>query len=168
MNTNEIIDLYYKEYNYPNADELYRLLQEDNHKITKKTVKEFLDKIDEEQILKENKSKTNSGHITAMIENGLWQLDIFILSRYAKYNKGYSYILCAVDVFTRKAYIEKMKTKNAESATKAFKAILKTAKSEPQVLVSDTDSSFISAIFKKLISTEVINHIFVPIGNHTS
>ena len=67
MNTNEIINLYYKQYYYPNADDLYRLLQEDDHKITKKTVKEFLDKIDEEQILKENKSKANSGHITVIM-----------------------------------------------------------------------------------------------------
>ena len=164
----DIIELYYKENYYPNADELYRLLQEDNHKITKKRIKEFLDKKDEEQILKENKTKASSGHIVALSPNKLWQIDIFILSKYEKYNKGYSNILCAVDVFTRKVYVEKMKSKDAETVAAAFQKILKRADGIAQLITSDTDSAFTSKEFKKVIESYIINHIFVPIGDHNS
>jgi hypothetical protein len=165
---NDLIEQYYKQYHYPNTDELYRLLVADSHKITKKQVKEFLDKKDEEQILKQNKTPAASGHIVAMFPNSVWQLDIFILKKYEKYNKNYSDILCAVDVFSRKVYIEKMKNKEAQTVTDAFRSILKVADNIPQVLVSDTDSSFTSREFKKLIEKEKINNVFVPIGDHNS
>jgi hypothetical protein len=165
---NDIIEQYYKQYHYPNTDELYRLLVSDSHKVTKKQVKEFLDIKDEEQILKQNKTPAASGHIVAMFPNSVWQLDIFILKKYEKYNKNYSDILCAVDVFSRKVYIEKMKNKEAPTVAEAFRKLLKVADAIPQVLVSDTDSSFISHEFKKLIQAEIINHIFVPVGDHNS
>ena len=98
-----------------------------------------------------------------MFPNSVWQLDIFILKKYEKYNKNYSDILCAVDVFSRKVYIEKMKNKEAQTVTDAFRSILKVAENIPQVLVSDTDSSFTSREFKKLIEKEKINNVFVPI-----
>ena len=161
------IEKYYLDNFFPNADELYKLLKQDDIEITKKQVKEFLNKKDLEQIQKiQNKDPKKSGHIVAAYENQLWQIDIFILSKYEKSNKGYEDMLCAVDVFSRSVYCVKMKNKEAETVVEAFQKMLKIAK--PVMIVSDTDSAFTSNKFKQLIEYENIMHVFVPINDHNS
>ena len=163
----DIIEKYYMDNYYPNTDELYKLLKKDNISITKKEVKEFLDKKDEEQIQKiQNKDPKKAGHIVASYQNQLWQIDIFILDKYEKWNKKYKDMLCAIDVFSRSVYCVKMKNKEAETVVEAFQKMLKLAK--PEMIVSDTDSAFTSNKFKLLIEHENISHVFVPIGDHNS
>ena len=53
----EIINTYYEDNYYPNLDELYSILKKDKLAITKKQVKEFLDKQHVEQITKEIKKR---------------------------------------------------------------------------------------------------------------
>src|SRR5436189_261870 len=101
----DIILKYYKDNYYPTLEPLYKYLKKDNVNVTKKQVQAFLDKQTEQQITKETKvKKKDFGHITALFKNEMWQLDIFVLQKYIKHNKGYAYILTAVDVFTRQAY----------------------------------------------------------------
>ena len=54
-----------------------------------------------------------SGHIVAFKENEFWNIDIFDLLKYERYNKGYKYIFCAIDTFTQKAQQGKKARKNA-------------------------------------------------------
>jgi hypothetical protein len=118
------IEKYYLDNFFPNADELYKIMKEDDIEITKKQIKEFLNKKDLEQIQKlQHKDPKKSGHIVAAYENQLWQIDIFILAKYEKSNKGYEDMLCAVDVFSRSVYCVKMKNKEAESVVEAFEKI---------------------------------------------
>ena len=51
------------------------------------------------------------GHIVAFKENKFCNIDIFDISKYYRYNKGFKYIFCAIDIFTRKAYCIAMKNK---------------------------------------------------------
>ena len=43
------------------------------------------------------------GHITALLPNEIWQVDIFVINIPAIKANGFKYVLCAIDVFTRKA-----------------------------------------------------------------
>jgi hypothetical protein len=47
-------------------------------------------------------------------------MDIFVMEKYNKSNKGYGYILAIVDVFSRKAYAYPMKHKALEDTTEAL------------------------------------------------
>jgi hypothetical protein len=68
----------------------------------------------EAQLLKINKPmKKREGYIIAITYEDNGQMDIFDLSKYKNYNKGFKYILTVIDVFTRKASIEPMKNKNS-------------------------------------------------------
>ena len=49
--------------------------------------------------MKPVQNKTN-GHIITFKENEYRNLVIFDLSEYDRYNKGYKYIFCAIDIFT--------------------------------------------------------------------
>ena len=134
----EIINRYYEDNYYPNLDELYSILKKDKLAITKKQVKEFLDKQHVEQITKEiKKKKSDMGHIVAYFENQIWQLDIFVLQKHSKSNNGYGYILCVVDVFTRKAYVEVMKKKDNNDVMKAMKKIIVKADDIPTTIMCD-------------------------------
>ena len=163
-----IIEQYYVDNFYPNTDELYKILKKDNISVTKKQVREFLDKKDEEQIQKiQNKDPKKSGHIVASYENQLWQIDIFILDKYEKWNKKYKDILCAIDVFSRSVYCVKMKNKEAETVVEAFEKMLKIG-GAPEMIVSDTDSAFTANKFKQLVEHNNISHVFVPINDHNA
>ena len=142
--TDSIIEQYYLDNNYPSADKLYKLLKKDNIVISLNKIKEWLSKQEVEQITKQAKNKS-TGHITAFFENEFWNIDIFDLSKYDKYNKGYKYIFCAIDIFTRRVWCKAMKNKDNTSVLDAFENIIKDNK--PTVIISDSDSAFLSKSF---------------------
>ena len=158
----------YSENFYPSLNELYKILQQEGISITKAKVKEFLDLQLEQQITKETKiMKKDDGAIIASYPDQLWQLDIFILQKYVKYNKGYRDMLCAVDVFTRRAYVVSMKQKDLESVMQAIKMMFKLY-GVPDNIMSDSDSTFTSHEFQKLMKEKEITHDMVPVGDHKS
>ena len=161
-----IIEQYYLDNNYPSSEKLYKMLKKDNHSITLKKVKEWLSKQETEQIMKPVK-KSSSGHIGAFKPNEFWNIDIFDLSKYDKYNSGYKYIFCAIDIFTRKAYCIAMKTKSNDSVLNAIENII-TSSNKPTVIISDSDSTFLSKQFQKLLEQNNIIHNTVPLGDHHS
>lgn len=167
--SNSIIEKYYVDNLYPNLDNLYKALKKGGESITKKDVKEFLDRQEEQQLTKEQNIRAGDmGHMVATTENEIWLLDIYILQKYVKDNKGYNNILACMDVFTRKAYCVSMKTKNIDDVYDAFKGIIKAAGDTPQKLISDSDSSFNGGKFQALLDKYSIIHDTVPIGDHFS
>ena len=163
----KIYEIYVENF-YPSLNELYKLLQEEGVSITKAKVKEFLDNQHEQQITKQTKvMKKDDGAIVASYPNQMWQLDIFILQKYVKHNNGYRDMLCAIDVFTRKAYIISMKNKDLESVMSAIKLMFKLY-GTPEKIMSDSDSTFTSHEFQKLMDSKDVLHDMVPIGDHHS
>jgi hypothetical protein len=82
------------------------------------------------------------GHMVAYFLNELWLMDIFDLSRYYLNNDNYKYILCCIDVFSRKAFIQPMLSKNEVDVKKALINIFKEAK--PRSILSDHEGAFLS------------------------
>ena len=167
-NNNAFLDTLYKEYNFPSADRLYKILKKDGvNFVSKKEIKEFIDTRTENQLTKPAPEiKKKFGHVSSLLPNKNWMIDIFDLSKYSTYNKNYKYIFAVVDVFTRKAYCVKMKTKNIDDTTTALQDILKQAPNIPQTITSDSDSSFEGAKFQKLLKTNDIFYMPVIINDH--
>ena len=164
---NKIIDEYFEKYNYPNASRLYKLLKDDNVSVTKKDVDTYLLSLEEIQITKEVKKKPKkNGHITAMFANQIWQIDIFILQKFVKQNKGYRDIFCAIDVFTRRVFCIAMKTKDIDDCTMALSQILKKSGAKPMAIMSDNDSSFKGEKFQSLLKSNNITHDMNIVGDH--
>ena len=145
---NDIIEQYYLNNNYPNADKLYKILKKNNINIPLAHIKEWMKLQQVEQIMKPINNKT-SGHIAAFKENKFWNIDIFDLSRYYKYNKGYKYIFCAIDIFTRKVYCIAIKNKDNTNVLNAIENTM-TSSNKPTVLISDSDSIILSNQFQQL------------------
>ena len=126
--------------------------------ITNSQVASFLKQDYATQLTQTQQKQEAKGHITATSPNELWQFDILDLSRYAQKNDGYRYLLACVDVFTRRAYVEPMKQKNAENCSNAFHKILDKAgaTNKPKRLISDQDGSFLGGMFSEYLDKEKI------------
>jgi len=99
------------------------------------------------------------GHVVAMKEHELWNVDIFDLSKYAKENDGYRYVFVVIDVFTRIVDVRPMKTKSSADCTKAFASIRKSSgKGVPRAILLDQDSAMTqpeSNFFKYCYENEI-------------
>jgi len=144
----DILSLY-KKYNRPAAQKLYLLAKNEGIKTTLKDIKEFLSSRSEEQQLKETKhTKQSQGHIISYNPFNRLQLDIFVLKKYERYNKGYGYILCIIDIFSRKVWTYPLKTKSLLDTTPAIKKFFNTSglhefnNKALVIIMSDSDSAF--------------------------
>jgi hypothetical protein len=148
----ELIEEAYEETNYGQIEKIYKYLNI-HHKeaeITRSDIKTYLANQEQEQLLKQTKTKSNFGHIVASYPNELVQIDIYDLSKYHTYNKNYKYIFAMVDVFTRIAYALPMKTKTIEDTTNTLQMIIKKS-GIPTIIMSDNDSSFLGDKFREFL-----------------
>lgn len=156
---------YYEENNYPSAAKLHKLLNEDGFKITLAKIKEYLEDQEAEQLTKVVVDKKQSS-IVAFYPNEFWNMDIYVLAKYESANKGYKYILCCIDIFSRHVTCEPMKNKDDETVLKTFQEIVKEADVVPTNIISDSDSSFLSNKFQAYIKKLEINFNTVAINDH--
>ena len=120
--------LLYKKYNRPGAQKLLQLSRSEGIQATPKQIKEFLASRTEEQQLKESRNtKQSHGHIVSYNPFNRLQLDIFVLKKYESSNNGYGYILCIIDIFSRKVWCYPMKSKSLSDTTPAIKKFFNTS-----------------------------------------
>ena len=178
----EKIEQVYKKFNYvTNVNKLLKLSQAAGIAATAKDIKAFLDKrvaVQQTKITK--KSKSNQGHIVSFKAFDLLEMDIFVMEKYSKQNKGYGYIFAIVDVFTRKAWAYPMKHKALEDTTEALRKFfnepdVKKYKKGISVIVSDSDSVFLGGKdqgeardFQQVMDKNDAIHDTVKIGDHSA
>ncbi len=78
---------------------------------------------EEQQFKKSRHTKQSLGHIVSYNPFNRLQLDIFVLKKYETSNKGCGYILCIIDIFSRKVLTYPMKSKSLMDTTPAIKKI---------------------------------------------
>lgn len=88
-----------------------------NKTIPLATINEFLKKQKISQISLENKRKPVFKQMNVYSSNDQWQIDLIDYSKYSRWNAGFKYLLCVVDVFSRKAFVVPIKRKS--DATRA-------------------------------------------------
>ena len=85
-----------------------------------------------------------------------WQADLADYSKYSSENRGYKWLLVAINAFTKVVYAEALKTKSGSEVTDAFEKILKRA-TPPKNLQVDRGTEFYNAKFKALMKKYKIN-----------
>jgi hypothetical protein len=116
--TNNSIKLVQRINNYPSLNKLTKLVQKASPEITKTQVQQFLTHDTTTQLMKTQPKQKALGHIVAFSPNECWQMDIFDMSRYHLSNEGYKFMLTCIDVFSRKAYAQPMKSKTVDEVEK--------------------------------------------------
>ena len=80
--------------------------------------------------------------------DGTWGLDLADVQLLSKCNKGIRYLLCAVHIFSKYAWVVPLKDKKGASIVNAFQSILDNSKRKPNKKWVDPSSEFYSNIFK--------------------
>jgi hypothetical protein len=88
-------------------------------------------------------------------KNDLWQADLVEMIPYAGENKGFKYILCVIDCFTKFAWALALKTKTGTEVAKAFAQIL-CDRSPPKLLQVDNGKEFYNKTFDTLMTKYTI------------
>ena len=73
-----------------------------------------------------------------------------------KYNKGIKYLLCAIDLFSKYAWVIPIKDKKGTSIVNAFKKIISEGQRKPNKIWVDQGSEFYNKSFKDFLK---INNI---------
>lgn len=102
--------------------------------------------------------KFKRSKIYAPRPNYLWEADLAEMQNLAKQNDGVRYLLCVIDVFSKKAYVVPIKNKSADSVTKAMRLVLR--EGIPKNLRTDKGSEFRASTFQGLLKSKRINHYY--------
>ena len=87
-----------------------------------------------------------------------WQCDLVDLLSLKKYNDGYRYILTCLDVFSRKLFVEILKTKSEKDMVAAFERLFKRTE-PPKSCQTDKGLEFTSKIVQKVFKRNNV-HFF--------
>ena len=74
----------------------------------------------------------------------------------SKFNKGFKYLLCVIDLFRKYAFVVPLKDKKGTSIVNAFQSILDKSKRKPNKIWVDQGSEFYNSFFKKWLKNNDI------------
>ena len=77
-----------------------------------------------------------------------WAVDLIEVINIAKYNRGYRYLLTVVDVLSKHAWVQPVKSKTGKAVTDAFEKILK-GRRKPINLQTDDDNKTFQGLMKR-------------------
>ena len=75
----------------------------------------------------------------------------------SKYNKGIRYLLCAIDLFSKYAFVVPLKDKTGTTIADAFQNILSNSERKPSKVWVDRGNEFYNTLFKKWLKDNNIN-----------
>ena len=87
--------------------------------------------------------------VHAAFKDNIWSADLADMQLLSRYNKGIRFLLCAIDTFSKYAWVVPLKDKKGASIATAFQNILKQSNRKPSKIWVDKDSEFYNASFKK-------------------
>lgn len=98
------------------------------------------------------KSARNTGFTHhSYYPNSTWEVDLSDLSSLRRWNDGYTFMLCVIDVFSRQGQARALKSKTAEVVAKAMQDIFNESGVVPEVIQSDMGGEFLGEAFQKLM-----------------
>ena len=169
---------------YPSKKQVYNLANKNNLHLTTEQINGYLNSLEPYQLTHESHlTKAKMGHIISFSLFSIVQIDIIDFSKfsydYSEYkfrrklediqtskNKGYKYLFILIDVFSRYIDAIPLKNKSIKETTHALQLIIDYNKIKPNVIMSDSDSSFLGKEFQDLLKSLNIKHDTVVLDNH--
>ena len=156
----KILDkIYYDQKNsgsFSGVQNLYKAAKEKISNITVKDVKGYLSKQLPYTLHFPRRDKFKRNKIIVTKINEQWEADLVDMQMFARQNRGFKHLLTVIDCFSKKAYVQPVKSKTAQNITNAFKIIFEEAK--PLNLRTDRGLEFLNKILKELLKNKNITH----------
>ena len=72
--------------------------------------------------------------------DNIWEADLADMQLISKFNKGFRFLLCVIDIFSKYAWVVPLKDKKGVSIVNAFQKILKESDRKPKKILVDKRS----------------------------
>ena len=109
--------------------------------IKRKDIEDFLKKQPNYQMNQRITHRVNKP-IIAKAPNSIWCVDLIDLAKYSGHNNFFKYVMVVVDTFSRKVWLEKMRTKGALQTARALQNVCNKTEIMPSVIMSDNGTEF--------------------------
>ena len=80
--------------------------------------------------------------VYSTFKDSIWGADLADMQSINKFNKGFRYLLCVIDIFSKYAWVVPLKDKNGVSIVNEFQSILKKSNKKPNKIWVDKGSEF--------------------------
>ena len=80
--------------------------------------------------------------VYSSFKDNIWGIDLADMQLISKYNKGIRYFLCALDSFSKYAWVVALKDKKETNIVNAFQSILNNSKIKPNKIWVDQGIEF--------------------------
>ena len=109
-------------------------------------------KILAEELHKPVIKKFNKTKVYSQFRDNIWGVDLTDTQLLSKKNKGIKYLLCAIGLFSKYAFVVPLKDKKGISIINAFNKIIKQSNRKPNKIWVYQGSEFYNHVFKKWLS----------------
>ena len=109
----------------------------------------------ENELHKQIIRKFKKRKVYSSFRDNIWGVDLADMQSLSKYNKGIKYLLCAIDLFSKYAWVIPLKDKKGTSIVNAFQKIISKGR-KPNKIWVDQGSEFYNKSFKDFLK---INNI---------
>ena len=82
-------------------------------------------------------------------KDNIWGADLADMQLINKFNKGFRFLLCVIDIFSKYAWVVPLKDKKGVSIVDAFQKILDDSNRKPNKIWVDKGSEFYNSSVKK-------------------
>ena len=96
--------------------------------------------------------KFNKRKVYSQFKDNIWGVDLADMPSLSRKNKGIKYVLCAIDLYSKDAFVIPLKDKKGISIVNAIDKIIKQSKRKPNKIWVDQGSEFYNRVFKKWLS----------------
>ena len=87
--------------------------------------------------------------VHSSFKDNIWSVDLANMQLLSKFNMGFRFLLCVIDIFSKYAWVIPLKDKKGISIVNAFQKILKESNRKPNKICIDKGSEFYNNSFKK-------------------
>ena len=100
--------------------------------------------------------KLKKRKVYSSFEDNIWGADLADMQLLSKFNKGFKFLLCVIDIFSKYAWVIPLKDKKGINIVNAFETILKKSNRKPNKKWVDKGSEFCNRSFKKRLKNNDI------------
>ena len=101
--------------------------------------------------------KFNKRKVYSQFKDNIWAVDLGGMQSLSRKNKGIKYLLCAIDLYSKYAFVIPLKDKKRISIINAFNKIIEQSDRKPNKIWVDQEGEFYNNVFEKWLSDNDIN-----------
>ena len=96
--------------------------------------------------------KFNKRKVYSQFKDNIWGVDLADMQSLSRKHKGIKYLLCAIDLYSKYAFVIPLKDKKEISIVNAFNKVIKQSGKKPNKIWVDQGGEFYNNVFKKWLS----------------